>query len=337
MKTTKTVFHIFDASAFDEELGFLNEMSEKGWQLKDMSLLSQKYVWDDSVVYRYAIDYQHDLSMGEFKHYRVEFEDQGWEFVSNRGSWYVFRKPYDPALPESEYLIYTDEPSFRDMKRSVALRVNITGLFMLPFCVSTPSVSSFLDAAALLLVGIDSVFCRRRLKHVRCVPKQYRFHLWRYTYVAAIIILALSLAVTILRDAAYESQTPAPAVGVQSVGFTVRLPDVYGVYAEDFWTDAPPLPYAVTDEDGGLVSYGVLNASGNERINLFLRPGAYTLTVDWGRGPARAWRSAGIGYPAPLISGLPVWADLAWIFGWGAAMIVLEIVSRKKYGHATWL
>ena len=97
MKTTKTVFHIFDASAFDEELGFLNEMSEKGWQLSDMDMrwFSQKYVWDDSVVYRYAIDYQ-DLSVGEFKQYRAEFEDQGWSFVTHRGSWFFSVSPMIP-------------------------------------------------------------------------------------------------------------------------------------------------------------------------------------------------------------------------------------------------
>ena len=132
MRETKTVLHRFDSSAFDEELGFLDAMSGKGWQMTRMRAFTQEYIWDDSAIYRYAIDYQDSLSSYDFSRYREEFEDHGWSFAANRGDWYVFRRPYDPALPEEEYLLYTDVPSFRDMKSRASLAVNITGLLYLP-------------------------------------------------------------------------------------------------------------------------------------------------------------------------------------------------------------
>ena len=348
MKTTKTVFHIFDASAFDEELGLLNEMSEKGWQLADadMRWFSQKYVRDGSVVYRYAIDYQ-DLSVGEFSRYRAEFADQGWTFVTHRGNWYYFRKPADPALSEDEYLLYTDEPSFRDMKRSVNLKVNLSVIFLLPsLLLIGPCMSAFLETAALLLVGLVSVLRCRRLGRVRCVPKKYRFHLWRYAWVPIILLLALSFVFIGAR--AGEARTTPPAVGVQSVTLTVKLPDVYAIWADFTASDAfdpeapepaapePDVsgaPYTVTNGEGAIIAAGVLSASENERMHRFLWPGRYTLTVDWGTEGDMTAYSAGFSYPAPVFD-IPLWADFAWIAAWGAALYALSIVLKRKYGHA---
>ena len=338
MKTTKTVFHIFDASAFDEELGFLNEMSEKGWQLSDMDMrwFSQKYVWDDSVVYRYAIDYQ-DLSVGEFKQYRAEFEDQGWSFVTHRGSWFFFRKPYDPALPEEEYLIYTDEPSFRDMKRSINMAVNTVGIMCLPNWLMHPSLSFLLLALAMLLAFADSIQRRRRLKRVCRKPKPYRAHLWRHSTLLIILLMLLGVAYSSIGDALETEFNPVmrsdgplpPLSGVQSTEVTVKLPDLYGIHAYAEEADIRSVPYWVTDKDGELICSGVVETKG--RVNRFLWPGTYTLTVDW--GPAPSWnasRWATIGYPGSLLPDVPFGAYLAWILGWGVVYFVIIAIQKKK-------
>lgn len=338
MKTTKTVFHIFDASAFDEELGFLNEMSEKGWQLSDMDMrwFSQKYVWDDSIVYRYAIDYQ-DLSAGEFKQYRAEFEDQGWSFVTHRGSWYFFRKPYDPALPENEYLIYTDDHSFRDMKRTINSAVNISGIMFLPNWLMHPSVSFLLLASSMILAFVDSIQRQRRLKRVCRKPKPYRFHLWRHSTLLMILLIILGAAYSAI-GASFETEFnpvmrgngPRPPLsGVQSTEITVRLPDLYGIhaYAED--ADIQSAPYWITDKDGELICSGVVETKG--QVNRFFWPGTYTLTIDW--GPAPGWhasRWATIGYPGSLLPDVPFGAYIAWIFGWCAVYFVIIAIQKKR-------
>lgn len=337
MKTTKTVFHIFDASAFDEELGLLDEMSEKGWQLKDMNLLNQKYVWDDSVLYRYAIDYQHELTMGEFHQYRAEFEDQGWAYVTKYSDWYVFRKPYDPALPDNEYLLYTDEPSFRDMKRSIGLKINFFACFMLSqLFIESPSMPVIMEAAAILLVGINSFLRRRSLLHVCCIPKKYRFHLWRYAFVPVILLFVLAFVFIGARSSMGVVRTPRPLVDAQSVDFTVRLPDVYGIWVEDHGSDASEVPYIITNGDGRVISSGVLSVSDNERINQFFWPGTYTLTVDGGQGQDLERCSAVIGSPRPLLN-IPLWADFVWVIAWGALFFILGIISEHKNGHRAWI
>ena len=338
MKTTKTVFHIFDASAFDEELGFLNEMSEKGWQLSDMDMrwFSQKYVWDDSVVYRYAIDYQ-DLSVGEFKQYRAEFEDQGWSFVTHRGSWYFFRKLYDPSHPEAEYLLYNDEPSFRDMKRSVNIAVNIVGFMNLPNLLMHPGVSFLLLAASMLLAFVDSIQRRRRLKRVCRKPKPYRAHLWRHSTLLIILLMLLGVAYSSIGDALETEFNPVmrsdgplpPLSGVQSTEVTVKLPDLYGIHAYAEEADIRSVPYWVTDKDGELICSGVIETKG--RVNHFLWPGTYTLTVDWGPVPDwHASRWATIGYPGSLLPDVPFGAYLAWILGWGVVYFVIIAIQKKK-------
>ena len=338
MKETKTVCHIFDASAFDEELGFLNEMSEKGWQLSDMDMrwFSQKYVWDDSVVYRYAIDYQ-DLSVGEFKQYRAEFEDQGWSFVTHRGSWYFFRKPYDPGLLEDEYLIYTDDHSFRDMKRSINMAVNIFGIMYLPNGLMHPNVSFLLLASSMILAFVDSICRRRRLKRVCRKPKPYRFHLWRLSTLLMILLIIIGAAYDFIGASSEMEFNPVmrsngplpPLSGVQSTEITVKLPDLYGIHAYAEEADIQSVPYWVTDKDDDLVCSGVIDTKG--RVNRFFWPGTYTLTVDW--GPAPVWhasRWATIGYPGSLLPDVPFGAYIVWIFGWWAVYFIIIAIQKKK-------
>lgn len=101
MITKKTVFHCFDEAAFDEELGYLNAMSEQGWQLARMRVYTQEYILDDSVIYRYAIDYQKQQPKDEFRYYLAEYEDLGWTHVTKRGDWHVFRKAIRSLLAGS--------------------------------------------------------------------------------------------------------------------------------------------------------------------------------------------------------------------------------------------
>ena len=284
MKTEKIVWHLFDPSAFDEELGLLNAMSEKGWQLADMCAFTQKYVWDDGTVYRYAIDLQESLSVSEFTQYRVEFEEQGWAYVTKHGSWYVFRRPYDTALPEESYLLYTDEPSFRDMKRGVGPGLSLFGLIWLPAVISRLSLYTILPMVVWLLHIVDYAFRRRRLRRVRRVPKPYRFHTWRYSNIL-ILLLLLSCFAAVQRAIHTDVfLTEGQTVGVQSGSFTMRAPDLVTLR---LWTASPKdgtIPaespvFTLRDENGRLVDSGLLDR--DDSTTEFLSAGTYTLTVDW--------------------------------------------------------
>ena len=113
-KKTKRTFRFFAAWDYEFEEQEYNRMSEQGWQLVNGGSFTQKYEYDDSVIYRYRLDYNNDVQ--DMTRYDETFRDAGWERVnSTANGWHVFRKVYDPQEPEEEYEIYTDEQSRVEM------------------------------------------------------------------------------------------------------------------------------------------------------------------------------------------------------------------------------
>ena len=140
--TTKTVRRRFAPWQGELLVQRLNEESRKGWHLSHLEYWKETYQPDNTVSYRYALDYR--VAHNE-KLYLDTFEEAGWERVGTihdaydgrffilhtfyslfsspfDGSWYLFRKPFDPLLPGEEYLIDTDEESIRDALKRKALK-----------------------------------------------------------------------------------------------------------------------------------------------------------------------------------------------------------------------
>ena len=113
-KKIKRTFKMFAAWDYEFEEQEYNRMSEQGWQLVNGGSFSQKYEYDDSVLYRYQLDYNNDVK--DMTRYDETFRDAGWERVnSTANGWHVFRKVYDKSLPDEAYEIYTDEQSRVEM------------------------------------------------------------------------------------------------------------------------------------------------------------------------------------------------------------------------------
>lgn len=113
-RKTKRTFKVFAAWDYEFEEREFNRMSEQGWQLVNGGSFSQKYEYDDSVIYRYQLDYNNEIK--DMARYDETFRDAGWERVnSTANGWHIFRKAYDKSLPDEEYEIYTDEQSRVEM------------------------------------------------------------------------------------------------------------------------------------------------------------------------------------------------------------------------------
>lgn len=113
-RKTKRTFKVFAAWDYEFEEREFNRMSEQGWQLVKGGSFSQKYEYDDSVIYRYQLDYNNEIK--DMARYDETFRDAGWERVnSTANGWHIFRKAYDKSLPDEEYEIYTDEQSRVEM------------------------------------------------------------------------------------------------------------------------------------------------------------------------------------------------------------------------------
>lgn len=340
MSETKTILHRFDCSAFDEELGFLDAMSEKGWQLADMRVFTQKYTRDDSVIYRYAIDYQKQPSKDEFRHYLAEYEDLGWIHVTKRGDWHVFRKAYDPSLPEAEYLLYSDEPSFRQMKNTVLFGSGALCIITLLRSLLQMNLLVLLLSLFFLFLFADSVFRHIRLRKSGRIPKPYRFHLWRYSSLLFLLLFVLGLAGVWGEHMVRDFQMEGPASGSQSAEFTIRMPDYYDLYASLSWPEdtsesasAPRPTFTLTDAGGRLVDCGLLEP-GRTIKREFLGMGTYTLTVDWDADsvPGEAGTSDGTMYSLSLA---PASFNVLDLFGmqlWGVILYQVLVLAVFAWG-----
>ncbi len=110
----KTRVRLYAAWNYQREIDDLNEMSEKGWQLVKGGLFSSRFKKDDSIRYRYQLDYQSKID--DMPRYVDSFREFGWEHISSTfNGWHYLRKPYDPTLPEEEYEIFTDRESLKEM------------------------------------------------------------------------------------------------------------------------------------------------------------------------------------------------------------------------------
>jgi len=114
-KTFVTKHNVYYAWEADREERDLDEASRGGLQLIYGGCFHSRFRRDSGVVYRYRVDYQPKIP--DMMDYRAAFEAQGWEYVNSTfNGWHYFRKLFDPALPESEYEIYTDRQSYAEMQ-----------------------------------------------------------------------------------------------------------------------------------------------------------------------------------------------------------------------------
>lgn len=117
---------------YDEEIEYLNKLSEEGWHLVYKKSFRKEFIKDTKVRYKYQIDYNDNVNDRE--RYLELFREQGWEKVeSAHKEIYYFRKKYDESLPEEDYQIYTDKETKKKMFRSYLKSLNIMSIIW-AFC-----------------------------------------------------------------------------------------------------------------------------------------------------------------------------------------------------------
>ena len=114
MKEYKRVFNVYSAWDYTREIEDLNKMSEKGWQLIKGGVFSNYYKKNDSIRYRYQLDF--NAKIEDMGRYIETFHEQGWEYVNSTfNGWHYFRKLYDASVESDEYEIYNDSESLKEM------------------------------------------------------------------------------------------------------------------------------------------------------------------------------------------------------------------------------
>lgn len=132
MKEKKVSYKTFMAWEYDKEEAYLNRLSKEGWQVEAGGCFHTKLAKDDSVVYRYRLDFNPDAMKNreEKQRYIETFADDGWEFINETyNGWIYLRKEEKPGMTEEDFFIYSDRESLMELvKRFMRM---IYGLFVL--------------------------------------------------------------------------------------------------------------------------------------------------------------------------------------------------------------
>ena len=286
MKKTKTSYKMYPAWEFDREVVDLEELSKQGWQLKKGGCFHSKYYFDDTVQFRYALDFNQDIS--DPVRYRETFAEQGWEFVNSTfNGWHYFRKPYDPGLPEEEYQIYTDTASRQEMTgRWKRLAYTLGGIELvvgpanLLMNLRHPAIYSICLGLGCTLMGLLLVMS------AKWIGQTDRRHsvIRSLAPVFALFLIALVFAIPHRSFETYTEYTSPDDDSAWTINIDhVRLPDLYTLELD---VDAPAdvTVCVVKEGESGGVIYQVTGRKLDQRAHMFLTPGFYYISTQYAPG-----------------------------------------------------
>lgn len=293
MKKTKNIYKMYPAWAFDREVQNLEERSRNGWHLVKGGLFHSKFTYDDTVQYRYALDFNQDID--DPVRYRETFAEQGWEYVNSTfNGWHYFRKTYDPSLPEEEYQIYTDTASLQEManrwKRIAYILGGMefaVGVLDLAMNFRHPAIYSICLGLGCVLLGLLLMISTKWIGR----PERRRSS--GRMLIPVFVLFAVSLVYGCLRTNSFNTRTEYSVPEDDSawqIRFEVKLPDIYTL---DINVDAPAQAAVSVlkgphDDGSPDWTYDALpccfRAEGmqiDQTVRLFLMPGSYVIYTKY--------------------------------------------------------
>ena len=290
MRKRKNVYKMYAAWESEMEIEDLEAQSRAGWQLVKGGLFHCKFIFDDSVEYRYALDY--DMHIEDPAHYRQIFADQGWEYINSTfNGWHYFRKIYDPSLEEEDYDIYTDTSSREEMAsrlRRIACLLGVielsSSVCLLAANLNSPVLGSILMGLCSFMLGFLLILSTRWIGRANRLRSKGRI-------LIPIIVLYIAATTYVgFHGSGFTTQTEytVPEDGsAWQYQFEVRMPDFYTFEVK---VDAPEnVTIVIVREpsDGGSAAKEYYSAEGKrieQRTHLFLTPGVYSVYTQYQPG-----------------------------------------------------
>lgn len=272
-KTFMTKHGVYYPWEADREERDLDESSRGGLQLVHGGCFHSRFRRDSGAVYRYRIDYRPRIP--DMLDYRAAFEAQGWEYVNSTfNGWHYFRKLYDPALPESEYEIYTDRQSYAEMQNRwirliavlgpLALVVGAVNIWMGLSASSVFNTAVGAMDALIALCLLPGVFVARRKRDGKKGP---RILPARAFYSLLLAFLVLTLAGIIYTGVSENRPNTGNIVYRESAAFDPAdgaLPDRTFTVEETGWYT---VDYAL-DSGGAEVTFQVTDGKGSSLVDI---------------------------------------------------------------------
>ena len=291
MADRKTSFRSYSAWNYEKEIEELNKASAEGWQLIKGGCFHSNFEKDDTVQYRYQLDYG---KIDNMSRYIESFREQGWEYVNSTfNGWHYFRKIYDPALPEEAYEIYTDRQSLKEMNNRwanmalvMAILLSIFAVIEAVFMIRQPDLPTLVRMLTLLVEAAvlwRGVFIMKNSNASRNGESSAFMPVF---CVVLILGLASSIALRSLRANWTTTQSAgdsdAPAADSDWLDFEVKYKDNYYL---DLDIDAKePATVKIVDESGSEVFAKTADKFHEENIPLKLAKGRYWLKLSHGTG-----------------------------------------------------
>ena len=293
MRKYKTTHNLYSAWNYEREIEDLNRMSEQGWQLVSGRMFSCRFKRNEDVRYRYQLDYRPRLD--DKAGYIESFREFGWQYVnSTLNGWHYFRKPYDPALPEEEYEIFTDRSSLQEMNSrwaklgtGVLIFGGIVAVLLIALLIFRPTLSTL----ALFIEYVLMLLFIGRGVHIMKNPDRSKNRKGDVALTTVILTLVLLCGIGSVLLSCYRANTQSS----MSAGYmdaisaevedaclwnTVKVsyPDLY--YLDlDIKADAP-MTFTMIDEAGETV-YTATGADVHEEdIRVLLHRGEYRLYIS---------------------------------------------------------
>lgn len=285
MRNKKTRYVMYPAWEYRREVEDLNALSDAGWQLEKGGCFRSVFYRDESVRYRYALDYNN--SIDDPARYRDTFAEQGWQFVNDTfNGWHVFRKRYDPSLPPEEYDIYTDEQSVQDMASRWSRLAYVFGTVEL-ICAAMNlfalfgrlSIINIAMALVCLILGVVILVGARRIRRPETAGKARKSLRWCFAVVFILLAVGLVFGLNHYEASSTSQYVYDPDMPPWTWEIRVPLPDFYTLDVEAD-TDAN-VEITVTNNSGKVMD--TIGGGGDLRgkATMFLLPGKYDVNVQY--------------------------------------------------------
>ena len=125
---TKRVVRTFLAWQEEREEKWLAGMSKEGWHLKRVGFFNYTFEKGQPADYIYRFDFK-IMGKDDMEDYKSMFEDAGWKYIGNFGSWFYFRS--DRKQDPDRELYSNNRSKIEKYKRLLILLAIITGPLMM--------------------------------------------------------------------------------------------------------------------------------------------------------------------------------------------------------------
>ena len=285
----RTSHKVYSAWNYEKEIEDLNRASEEGWQLVRGGCFHSRFVKNDSVRYRYQLDFG---KIEDLPRYIETFREQGWEYMNSTfNGWHYLRKAYDPSLPEEEYEIFTDRESLKEMNgrwSRIALGIGIVlALFTVLYAIRIFREPNIPHLFQFLIFAVEAVVLIRGGLIMRDPDTSKSRRGDGALFATFLLVIVIGCAGMI----ATESLRPHAGATSQAASIDAPIEDQQWTYFDVKYTDNyyldltiegyDPVTVSIADDAGNQVfSKTAQNLFEEKGIKVRLKPGHYWCTIS---------------------------------------------------------